>query len=82
MNSLCQQIINHYGNNNTFIEKNDGKFKMDVSLEKQGESIEMKIKFYSDKNGLVLKFFKKKGDKKIFFETFKEISDMVKKLIE
>lgn len=55
---------------------------MDVSLEKQGESIEMKIKFYSDKNGLVLKFFKKKGDKKIFFETFKEISDMVKKLIE
>lgn len=82
LNSLCQQIINHYGNSNTFIEKNDGKFKMDVSLEKQGESIEMKIKFYSDKNGLVLKFFKKKGDKKIFFETFKEISDMVKKLIE
>ena len=41
--------------------------------DEQGEIIEMKVKLYQCKDGLIAKFFKKSKDKTEFFEKFKEI---------
>ena len=73
MNNLYVKINNKY-ENNCEIHCDKDKFKMDITFEdEQGETIEMKIKLYQCKDGLILKFFKKSKDKTEFFEKFKEI---------
>ena len=73
MNNLYVKINNKY-ENNCEIHCDKDKFKMDITFEdEQGETIEMKIKLYQFKDGLILKFFKKSKDKTEFFEKFKEI---------
>ena len=73
MNKLYVKINNKY-ENNCEIHCDKDKFKMDITFEdEQGETIEMKIKLYQCKDGLILKFFKKSKDKAEFFEKFKEI---------
>ena len=73
MNNLYAKIFKKYGNN-CEIECSPDKFKMFITFEdEQGETIEMKIKLYQFKDGLILKFFKKSKDKTEFFEKFKEI---------
>ena len=59
MNNLYVKINNKY-ENNCEIHCDKDKFKMDITFEdEQGETIEMKIKLYQCKDGLILKFFKK-----------------------
>ena len=81
MNKIYEKIIHKFGDNDCFIKVNKDKFKMDITFENEEEDdIEMKIKLYSTKNGLILKFFRKKGNKKGFFDKFKIISELIVKL--
>ena len=78
MNSLYEKINNKFGENNCFIKIDKEKFKMDISFEdEEKEDIEMKIKLYSINNGLILKFSRKKGDKKEFFDNFRNIYELL-----
>ena len=80
MNKIYEKIIRKFGDNDCFIKVDKDKFKMDVTFENEEEDdIEMKIKLYSTKNGLLLKFFRKKGNKKGFFDKFKIISELIVK---
>ena len=73
MNNLYK-IITKFG----IIEYCADKFKMVLQFEdEQEEVIDMKIKLYQIQNGLILKFFRKCGDKKGFFDKFKEIAGLV-----
>ena len=73
MNNLYK-IITKFG----IIEYCADKFKMVIEFEdEQEEVIDMKIKLYQIQNGLILKFFRKCGDKKGFFDKFKEIAGLV-----
>ena len=73
MNNLYK-IITKFG----IIEYCADKFKMVLEFEdEQEEVIDMKIKLYQIQNGLILKFFRKCGDKKEFFDKFKEIAGLV-----
>ena len=47
----------------------------------KGNNVSLKIKLYQNKNDLLLKFFKKEGNKKNFFNKFTEISKLVKSMI-
>ena len=47
----------------------------------KGNNVSLKIKFYQNKNDLLLKFFKKEGNKKNFFDKYTEISKLVKSMI-
>ena len=78
MNNLYDRIINKFGTDKCFIKPVADKFKMDITFEVEDESLEIKIKLYSFKNGLKLKFFRKNGRKESFFEIFKDISELVK----
>ena len=73
MNFLYNKIDNVF-EDECNIEPDADKYKMIINFEdEQGESIYMKIKLYQFKNGLILKFFRKQGNKARFFEKFKEI---------
>ena len=81
MNDIYENIIGKFGDNDCFIKVDKDKFKMDVTFENEEEDdIKMKIKLYSTKNGLILKFFRKKGNKKGFFDKFKIISELITNL--
>ena len=47
----------------------------------KGNNVSLKIKLYQNKNDLLLKFFKKEGNKKNFFDKLTEISKLVKSRI-
>ena len=73
MNNLYK-IITKFG----IIEYCADKFKMVLQFEdEQEEVIDMKIKLYQIQNGLILKFFRKCGDKIEFFKKFKEITGLL-----
>ena len=63
------------------IEANKDKFKIDIIIEEGDEDIEMKIKLYEFKEGLILKFIRRKGSRIVFFEKFKEIYELTKNII-
>ena len=78
MNYLYGKMNDKFGKDYCFITPDKDKFKMDVIFEnEEDDNLEMKIKLYSTKNGLILKFFRKKGDKKGFFDKFKIISELI-----
>ena len=78
MNDIYEKISGKFRDNDCFIKVNKDKFKMEITFESKEENdIDMKIKLYSTKNGLILKFFRKKGNKKGFFDKFKIISELI-----
>ena len=82
MNYLDEKILKKFEvNDECTIERNKDKFKVNIIFEDKEENI-MKIKLYKFKNGLILKFFRKKGDKKYFFDKFRVICDLVNNIFE
>lgn len=74
MNNLYYEIKKKY-ENKSFIDHDADKFKMVIRFE--DETTKIKLKLYQYKNGLILKFFRKKGDKTKFFEKFKDIAGLL-----
>ena len=87
MNLLCEKINEKYGTDDCYIEADKKKLKFiaefgeDENEQIKGNNVSLKIKLYQNKNDLLLKFFKKEGNKKNFFNKFTEISKLVKSMI-
>jgi len=88
MNLLCEKIIEKYGTDDCYIETDKKKLKFiaefgeeDENKQIKGNNVSLKIKLYQNKNDLLLKFFKKEGNKKNFFDKYTEISKLVKSMI-
>ena len=87
MNLLCEKIIEKYGTDDCYIEADKKKLKFiaefgeDENEQIKGNNVSLKIKLYQNKNDLLLKYFKKKGNKKNFFDKFTEISKLVKSMV-
>ena len=88
MNSLYEKIDKKFGKN-CQVEINKEKYEMILNFEKEDDDDSnnneydiMKIKLYHFEKGLILKFFKKEGDKKNFFDKFKIICDLVKEILK
>ena len=91
MNSLCQYMMNKFGIDNCFLEADEEKFKIILTLE-EGNDEEMKedeeyiettleIKLYKYSDGHLLRFIQKEGNRKQFLDKFEIISKLVKDLV-
>ena len=87
MNSLYEKIDKKLGDN-CLIQINKEKYKMILNFEKEDDDDSnnneydiMKIKLYHFEKGLILKLFKKEGNKENFFDKFKIICGLVKEIL-
>ena len=77
MNSLYEKIIKQFGEDNCNLEAAKNELKFDINFEDEEDESSMQIILYKTAKGYVLRFLRKKMDRKDFFDKFEIISGLV-----